>query len=192
MNREIKPSGPGASRTIFDSPSQRISVDPATIRMLQDRCLIRDLPQDDSRYGSLVLPETAQHGGVGKQGNLRIGVVIAVGIGDQFLEVGLDAQGSVRRKLITKPCDHCEGVGFDPNCPALPSLVEWDGQIRALGAGCPACNGEGRIPVVIPTQCKVGEIVCYDRRRECEVVIDGIRYSLLYSEQSVLGVIDGE
>ncbi len=172
--KSIEPCRPGAGRTIFDGPGQVIEgIDPSQIKLLSDRCLIQDLPQDDERRGLIYIPDSAKQDGVGKQGLLRIGKVIAVGAGDRFLEHGLDAQGVLRRTLITAPCLH-DGYGL-PDAPP-----------------CSMCDEDGRIPVTVPAQCSPGDTVLYDRRRECEIYINGLRYCIVHAEQSVLAVLDSE
>lgn len=168
--KAIEPCAPGSSRTIFDGPGQHVTCDPAKIKLLSDRVLIKDIPQDDSHSGSLIVPEVAQRGGVGKQGMLRIGVVVATGPGDAFSEHGLDAQGAVRRRLLTATCPKCATLGF------------W--------STCPACDGAGSVPIVIPPQCQPGDTVLYDRFRSQEMIINGERYQLSNAEQTVLAVLE--
>lgn len=185
-SRAIEPCQSGASRTIFDSPSQRVAVDPATVRMLSDRCLIRDLPQDDSIVGSLVVPEIKRTGGVGKDGLLRIGVVVAVGPGDRYFELGLDVDGeSVRRKLLTQRCLLCDGL-------KKYRVVSGEGDDQRTGpwCDCPGCDGSGRAPVTMPPQCQPGDTVLYSRMRHEEILIAGERYVLCHAEQAVLAVLE--
>src|SRR5580704_9064434 len=89
---------------IYDSPSQLLAIDPATIRLLSDRCLIRDLG-DPERIGSIIIPEVARPKARDEWGTLRIGLVVATGPGDRFIEMGWDETSGVRRKLITVPCE---------------------------------------------------------------------------------------
>lgn len=186
-SKAIEECSPTASRTIFDGPGNRITCDPAQIRLLSDRCLIRDLPQDDSRSGSLVVPETAQNGGVGKGGNFRIGLVVAVGEGDRFSEHGLDAEGAVRRRLLTAQCRDCDGNGVT----VLGGCCE---NVPEERIACDECEN-GRVPIVVPPQCKVGDTVLYDRRRQEQMYFNGVLHQLCHAEQgvlAVLGVSDGE
>ncbi len=182
--KSIDACKPGASRTIFDGPGQCIEgeIDVASIKLLEDRVIILDIPQDDSTVGSLVIPDVAQNGGVGKGGNFRIGLVVAVGPGDKFLEVGSpNNQGVVGRKLITAPCSHdCQDRWFD--------VADYEWKPRP----CPFCDngGDGRIPVVVPPQCKVGDRVLYDRRRHEELILNGQRYALMHAEQAAMAVLE--
>ncbi len=178
--KAIESCAPGAGRTIFDGPGQHVDVNPSSIRLLSDRVLLLDLPQDDSINGSLVIPGTAQNGGVG--GNFRVGLVIAVGPGDAYIEMGADNHGRVRRKLITAPCPDCDGMGYFPceDGSRLPCSVVAESD----------CEDTGRVPVVVPAQCNPGDRVIYDRRREAEVIIEGKRYGMIHAEQSVLAVLE--
>jgi co-chaperonin GroES (HSP10) len=184
---------------IFDSPSQLLEIDPATIRLLSDRCLIRDLG-DPERVGSIIIPEVAREKVMHEWGLLRIGEVVATGPGDRFIELGWDDYSGVRRKLITMRC----------GCTAHPALNMWGEDIFGRkpgkryrfdiveyrmvelpdGVPCPRCDGSGRVPITIPPQCRPGERVLYSRRREAEVYLEGVRYSLLNSEQSILAVLE--
>lgn len=175
----IEPCSPGAARTIFDGPGSHIDCDPAAVKLLSDRVLIKDIPQDDSTRGSLVIPEVAQRDGVGKGGLFRIGVVIATGPGDRFSEHGLDVDGVLRRRLLTKACGDCRGTGVRT--------------IRAVRLADIECQCDhGRVPVVIPPQCKPGDVVVYDRRRSEELILNGERFQLSHAEQSVLAVLEEE
>ena len=164
--------------SIYEGLSQFLQSDPANIRLLEDRVLIRDLGEQE-RVGSIIIPETAAARGVGKAGMLRLGVVVAVGPGDKFKELGLDESGAVRRKLLTERCPECEtGRFFDAKA------YEY--------VPCPKCGGTTRAPAVMPTECKPGDRVIYDRRREAELLWKGETYSLIHEEQSILAVLEGE
>jgi len=182
--RTIEPCSPSAGRTIFDGSGNHFTgIDPANIRLLSDRVLIRDLPQDDSRIGSIWLPDEARNGGVGKGGLFRVGVVVAVGPGDRFIEGQLDAEGRPTLKLITKPCEVCDGDG----------VAFWDDPADdGEPAPCGTCDGSGRVPVVVSPQCKPGDIVISDRRRDMEVYFDGVLHTLCHAEQSVIAVLEAE
>lgn len=163
---------------IFDSPSQVLEIDPASIRLLSDRCLIRDLG-DPEKVGSIFIPESAQGCGLAfhEWGTLRVGEVVATGVGDRYIEVGFDeGAGRVRRKLITIPCLCCNGTFFDIRSYSLMQ--------------CPACLGTGRIPITIPPQCNPGEKVLYSRRREAEFYVNGERLAIVNAEQSILAVLE--
>ena len=68
---------------IFESHRQLVSFGAEDIRPLQDRILVRDIP-DDEKVGLIFIPPTAAERGAGKQGLLRFGVVVAVGAGDML------------------------------------------------------------------------------------------------------------
>jgi co-chaperonin GroES (HSP10) len=170
--------------SIFDSPSQLLAIDPATIRLISDRCLIRDLG-DPERIGSIIIPEAARDKARDEWGVLRIGLVIAVGPGDRFIEVGIetypDCAPFVRRKLITTQC------AFH-----APKGGQWFDVREYELNQCPACLGTDRIPVTIPPQCSPGDKVLYSRRREAEFWVNGERLSVVNAEQSVLAVLEDD
>lgn len=193
--------------SIYDGISQILSAAPDTIRPTWDRVLIRDLGEEE-KIGSIFIPETADPIGAGHRGLYRFGVVVAVGPGDKFIECGLDAQGDVRRRAITRGCLHCSEAGFDPNFPVPPSPIKdpvnpriatgIDGlpvlvcdrvDIKMVGAACPVCGGQQRVPSRAPTECQPGDTVVYDRRREAEFYWRGQRYSLVHEEQSVIMIV---
>lgn len=75
-------------RSLFDESSQWLDdFDPTSVKLLGDRVLIRDIPQNDQRIGSIWIPEVSQTGGVGKTGLLRVGEVVACGPGDKYIEL---------------------------------------------------------------------------------------------------------
>lgn len=86
-------------------------IDPATIRPMAGRVLIRD-EHDDSRIGSIVIPETSEH----KDRN-RIGRIVAVGNGEKWYAMDQRGpwgviryrsfDGAERREMQTKPGDRC-------------------------------------------------------------------------------------
>ena len=87
--------------SIFDEVSQRVDhIQPRKIRPIYDRVLVQDIPEDDSRRGSLWIPETCRD-----QSTIRRGLVIAVGKGDKFLETGFDKM----RKVVRKPVQNTRG-----------------------------------------------------------------------------------
>lgn len=185
---------------IYDSPSQILDIDPATIRLLSDRCLIRDLG-DPEKIGSIFIPEIARPLARDEWGTLRIGLVVAVGVGDRFIECGIEKSPTeaprVRRRLITVPCG-CE--------PMSAERAEMFGRKRGQrywfdvanycvvelpeGKKCPICHDTGRVPITVPPQCQPGDKVLYSRRREAEFVVNGERLSLINAEQSVLAVLE--
>lgn len=165
------------AESIFAGISQILEHDPGMITPIGDRVLIRDLGPLETP-SALELPETARD-----NAKLRVGLVVAVGAGDRYSEHGLDAEGNVRRRLLTKPCTNCKG-------PDGTQTGQWFNFYEYRMEPCIACKGEKRVPVVVPPQCQVGERVIYDRRREAEYFIDGQRYVLLHAEQSVIGVVE--
>lgn len=74
-------------------------VDPGDIRPLYDRVLVRD-EHDEEKRGSIFLPET--HTG---RDSKRIGVVVAVGLGDKWIErfdrLGKRGRADIKRKSLT-------------------------------------------------------------------------------------------
>lgn len=162
---------------IFESPSQRVDhIDPASIRLLQDRILVRDLGEP-STVGMIVIPQCALD-----KDKIRIGLVLAVGPGNQFIESGITDEGQVRRTLITtgRQCPACSGSGqqFSIRKYALDD--------------CPYCYGGGKEPLTVPTQCEPGDRVLFSRRREAEFYVNGERLSLIFEEQSVLAVLEDQ
>jgi co-chaperonin GroES (HSP10) len=185
---------------IYDSPSQLIEIDPATIRLISDRCLIRDLG-DPERVGSIIIPEVARDKIRDEGGTLRIGLVIATGPGDRFIEVGLEKSPTeaprVLRRLITIPCgcepmsaERSEMFGRKRGARYWFDIVNYQMVEFPAGETCPVCHDTGRIPITIPPQCHRGQKVLYSRRREAEVTINGERYSLVNAEQSILAVLE--
>lgn len=171
---------------ILDDHGKRYDhIDPAKIKLLHDRVLLRELGTP-SMVGMIHIPDTANKGGVDEFGYLRIGLVIATGPGDRFLEVGLYPDHSVRRKLLTARCDGCQGVG-----KALYDFRNLRTVGNPNGVTCPICDGAKVFPVLMPPQCKPGDIVLYSRRREAEFNVNGSRLSLMHAEQSILGVLEG-
>jgi len=165
-------------QNVFYSPSQQLPIEPGSIRMIEDRVLIRDLG-DEEKVGSIIIPEEYRQSKTNHP-LLRIGLVVAVGPGDKFIELGVDETGErVRRKLITQECEACEGRGrhFHPRHYQFET--------------CPWCKGTKRVALRIPAQCQIGDKVLYDRRREAEFYLsDGLRYSLVHAEQAVIAVLE--
>lgn len=175
---------------IFAGGGQEFTLDPSTIRLISDRVLLRD-DADAEKEGSIIIPEKWREEATGKY---RSGVVVAVGPGDRFYEMGIiestdGLSPQVRRKLITKTCPDCKGSGrtdqfnirdyrFDP-CPTCdPNDLPFN---RTMN---------GKIPICVPPQCKVGERVLYERRKEAEIFINGSRYCLVHAEQAIVGVLE--
>lgn len=161
---------------IFESHQQHVVFDPAKIRLQEDRLLIKDVPEIETE-GSLIVPETAAPRGVGKQGLYREGIVVAVGPGNRFIELGAEEyRGEVigiRRRRITQACLDC---------------WPWAGTVATAGQ-CSTCDGSGRVGITVPCSCKPGDRVVYERRKEAEFYVGGVRYSLVYESQAVIGVL---
>src|SRR5579885_398518 len=73
------------SESLFYNPHNSMGLNPRNLRPLFDRVLVRDVP-DRERIGRLWVPEIAQNRGIGKNGLLRYGVVVAIGPGDKTFE----------------------------------------------------------------------------------------------------------
>jgi co-chaperonin GroES (HSP10) len=176
---------------IFQGTSREFTgIDPLSIKLISDRVLIRDL-QDAEKEGSIVIPEAYRDRGVNDFGTMRIGVVVAVGPGDRFIEHGVTDEGEVRRTLITCPCMCAYAMMRDGS--------RWWFDIRNYcrvelkpGEKCPACDGSGRIPICVPPQVWPGQKVLYDRRKEAEIYLDGQRYLIVHAEQAVVAVLEEE
>ena len=169
---------------LFTSRVQNVgTIDPTKIRLRRDQLLIRDIPDPaEITVGSIIIPATAaeQMGGAGKDGLYRYGEVIACGPGESYIEMGLDTEGAVRRKLRTRECLACESCGRNE--------IDY-GECRA--GICGFCDGSGRIPITVPTSCRPGDIVVYDRRKHAEFYVNGERLTLCYEEQAVIGIVNG-
>src|ERR1700723_874166 len=156
---------------IYDSPSQLLAIDPATIRLISDRCLIRDLG-DPERIGSIIIPEVARYKIRDEWGTLRIGEVVATGPGDRFIEVGIEKSPSesprVLRRLITVPCgceplsaEQSEMFGRKRGARYWFDIVNYCMVELPDGVKCPVCHDTGRIPITVPPQCSPGDKVLY-------------------------------
>lgn len=149
------------------------------IKPIWDRLLIRDIPDPD-KIGSIFVPETAAERGLGKNGLLRLGLVVAVGPGDKFTREKVMRDNTTGAHYVKR-----KALGACLACKTPPygwSADEWS-------MGCSACTGDGvrRWPMY----CKVGDTVLYDRRKESELFIDGERFCLLHEEQAVMAVMEG-
>src|ERR1051325_11877172 len=96
---------------IFESYQQIIDHwDPLRIRLIEDRLLIRDVP-DERELNGITVPDNVEVG-VGKNGLYRIGIVVATGPGNKFVEVGTEGYGEdmrvLRRKIMGR-CPVCRG-----------------------------------------------------------------------------------
>ena len=133
----------GMVHDIFYGIANRSQADPAKVRLLMDRILVRDLG-DEEQVGSIVIPDSARG-----QEQARMGVVVAVGPGDSHTEkdYGYDGEGSLRRHK--------------------------------------KFSGER-----LPMECKVGDVVCYDHRRDLEFWFQGQRFFIVNETQSVFGIVE--
>lgn len=183
----------GKTDNIFQSSSQVLEQDPASIRMLQDRVLLRDLGEPE-RVNGIWIPQTAAERGVGKDGLLRLGIVVAVGPGNTCIETGIenDGMGPVKRRIISKRCEACGGNGRE-RFDIYNYQWVWCQQCNADGSfdWCDFINGgpPSRIPVRVPCTCKVGDKVIYERRRESEVYFWGHRFSMVFEEQAIVAIV---
>lgn len=160
-------------KSIFDGLSQMMDgLTPEQVVPINDRVLVRDVAEVE-KVGLLFIPQNAKEQGIGKNGLFRRGVVVTVGPGDKFKELGFGEDGRLRRRKVTVDCKFCDGFGDDP----------------LHGAECLDCEGygSGRLPMPV----KVGDTVIYDRRKDCEITVNGVRLSLLNTEQSILAVMEG-
>jgi co-chaperonin GroES (HSP10) len=185
---------------IYDSPSQLLEIDPSTIRLISDRCLIRDLGEPE-KIGSIFIPETCRGKAYDEWGTIRIGIVIATGPGDRFIEVGIEKSPNesprVLRRLITAKCE-CSPMSRErADARGVESGKRYWFDMRnyclvelPTSEKCPLCQDTGRCPITVEPQCRRGQKVLYSRRREAEVYIEGERYSLINAEQSILAVLE--
>ena len=174
--------------SIFESTAQHLkAIDPAQIVPIWDRCLLEDLP-DPEKIGSLFVPDSAEDRGVGGNGRFRLARVVAVGRGDKFIEKGFDFYGDVRREPLGE-CAACKGSGMSSHKQAYqspdPGKLGPDWCIE----DCPACHGDGLARW--PMNCKPGDVVIIERRREAEVYIEGTKFTLAHEEQAILAILDG-
>lgn len=163
---------------IFESYQQILDWDPLRIRLIEDRLLIRDVP-DEPEINGIVKPDNIETG-VGKNGLYRIGIVVATGPGNKFIEVGTEGYGEdmrVIRRRIGRRCEFCKGTGL--------LFVDIEDSMSCI------CDS-GFMPITIPCTCKPGDRVIYERRKEAEVFIDGVRYGLVYEEQACLAILGSE
>ena len=164
--------------SIFDSISQHYSyvTAPESIRPIYDRCLVRDIP-DAEFQGSIVIPESARNNDSG----LRLGIVVAVGNGDRWLEKGFRPGASEPRRaaVVVCECGHHEKMHDRYGCGLITGEAE-----DTVVCECATFNPR------LPMEVEPGDKICYDRRRECELFIDGERYSLIHQEQSIFAVLE--
>jgi co-chaperonin GroES (HSP10) len=175
------------AESIFESIAQdRRDIDPSSIRLIEDRVLIKDLG-DLEQAGSIIIPQTARADSRAGSPRLRLGLVIAVGPGDKFVERGMNERtDQVLRVAITEPCKAC-----DPGDGKGPVGRRWNIDDYEFVI-CPRCNGTKRQNVVVPPQCQPGDKVLYDRRKESEFYFgdDKARYVLCHAEQAVIAVVE--
>lgn len=194
-----------AETNIFKSNSQFLhQLDPALIRPIIDRVLVKDCP-DPEKIGSIFIPATAAERGLGKDGLLRMGIVVAVGPGDPYSKEWVERDNMTgKHQVMRKALGACQTCG-DP-FPELGASVGI-GYVRASGdkmdkfrfqegpelgeptaIPCPDCKGDGirRWPMY----CKVGDRVIVDRRKESEFYVNGERFYLCHEQQAILAILE--
>ncbi len=160
--------------SIFDGLSQAMdALQPGKIQPILDRCLVRDVAEVE-KVGLLFIPQTAKEQGIGKNGLYRRGVVVSVGPGDKFKELGFGEDGKLRRQRVEVEPE-CDCVLYGPRKPGDCKSVTFE------ETGC------GRLPMPV----RVGDTVIYDRRKDLEVTIRGTRHSLINLEQSIFAIMEG-
>jgi co-chaperonin GroES (HSP10) len=97
---------------------------------------------------------------------------VAVGLGDKWIE-HLQKIGPPKRTRVTM----CAG-GHSQETPDQIGECWW--------LGCDCTKFTPRLKM----QCKVGDKVIYDKRRDLELHIGGETYSLVNEEQAILAVIE--
>lgn len=187
----MKDTTKNVDTNIFKSNSQFLhGAQAEQVRPIYDRILLRDIADPD-KIGSIWIPQTAAERGVGKDGRLRLGVVVAIGPGDPFKKEWVErdhltGQHQVMRKSLGA-CEECGGTGWVYS--TIPNMPAWQGIWNGVNkVSCLSCHGDGvkRWPML----CKVGDTVLYDVRREAEIFLDGVRHTILYELQSVLAVME--
>lgn len=167
--------------SIFEGISNEFALDPGSIKLISDRVLLKDLG-DAEKEGSIIIPDRYRERGVNQFGTYRLGLVIAVGPGDRFREMGVTDEGQVLRKMLTAPCVACGATGV---------MIEvWP--LTGNYLICPTCQGSTRVPVCVPPQCAPGDKVLYEKRLECEVYLNGERYVICHAEQAVIAILEDE
>lgn len=162
--------------SIFDGLSQILAIDPADVRPLFDRLLVKDVPDEELSPAGVVLTAAPSLGGLGKKGLIRIGQVVAAGRGDKYYE-WLE-NGKVHQKPY--PCQRCGGrATMKVPCTALH---DYDTPVD-----CGQCRGTGTHHVEMLIQ--VGDYVIYDRRKEAEIYVNWVRYSLIHEQQAVYAIL---
>lgn len=168
--------------SIFEGLSQYSATAPSEIRPIYDRCLVRDIP-DSEMVGSVVIPQSLLNNGSG----LRLGIIVAVGNGDRWIEKGWNnaAQEARRAAITVCQCGHHEKIHSVHGTHGKRACLMVDGQGEEFDY-CPCKNFSPRLPMDVAP----GDKVVYDRRKECEIYIHGERYSLIHQEQSIMAVIE--
>lgn len=168
---------------LFDELSQHIqNVDAADVRPVFDRCLVRDIPDED-QIGSIIVPETAGPIGVGKKGLLRLGEVVAIGPGDPWQSERYDKETKRVVRKALGACKVCDGAGVT-NYDIVNDLFHRDGPTFP----CNICKGDGIHRWAM--QVKPGDRVIFDVRKEALFHIGGEDLYLIYEQQSILAVVE--
>ncbi len=168
--------------SIFDGLSQAMdALQPEQIQPIMDRVLVRDVAEVE-KVGMLFIPQTAKEQGIGKNGLYRRGVVVSVGRGDKFKELGFGEDGKLRRQRVECGCG--DGMELRKTCS---DVCPASGVLHCHA--CSKCGGSklGRLPMPV----RVGDTVIYDRRKDLEVTIRGTRHSLINVEQSIFATMEG-
>lgn len=172
---------------LFDELSQHIqNVDAADVRPVFDRCLVRDIPDED-QIGSIIVPETAGPIGVGKKGLLRLGEVVAIGPGDPWQSERYDKETKRVVRKALGACKACDGTGVVPY-GKFGVKVFVEGVEDPSDVECLDCNGDGVHRWEM--QVKVGDRVIFDVRKEALFHIGGEDLYLIYEQQSILAVVE--
>lgn len=183
-------SGQLAETNIFKSNSQLLhDIQPENIRPVSDRVLVRDI-KDPDKIGSIWIPETAAERGLGKNGLLRMGEVVAIGPGDPYAKEWLERNNITGQHQVMR-----KALGVCPTCNGCGELVDVEVRFETRSVHetnqqkCPDCHGDGirRWPM----QCRVGDVVVYDRRKESEFYVNGERLLLIHEEQAILAILEG-
>jgi co-chaperonin GroES (HSP10) len=170
--------------SIFDNIEQVMdNITPSEIGLIGDRVLIQDLPDDDERIGSIVLPEVSRN-----NEKIRQGIIVACGPGDSCVERVIDRNAvdhEGRPYLRRTRVEICK-CGHDRSLHVIFRVAGFDNPYPCDAADCECNDFDGRLPM----HTKPGDRVLYTRRRDEEIYVNGVRYSLVHEGQAVLGVIE--
>jgi co-chaperonin GroES (HSP10) len=153
-----------------------------TIQPLGDLVLVRRLPDADSVHGILI-PESARNKKRGDDndihGSLRRGIVVALGPGDKLLQ------------FKCPDCGEVAGATMRPESARSATLVP---RTPNKKCGCGVSTkwqfATGEPEVYCEMEPAIGNEVIFERWGSSQFDIDGVEYSLIHEEQSILGVIE--